>query len=154
MLFNNDKQLENYLLMKSKSAVSGVERKIHDTIDKCLRQYYAQFEPNEYIRTEQLLHSLVKTDVKKVGNGFVAEVYFDESAMNYETGSIEIKSTATKDMWGYATWGAEQVLDTSMHGTHGGYIPGVPIWDKSMAIIGDVYALIKQELIAQGVPIK
>lgn len=155
MVFKNKTQLENYLLIKCRSAVIGVERQVYDAIDRCLKQFYAQFTPEEYIRTEQLLHSLVKTDVKKVGNSYVAEVYFDESSLNYVTGYVQTQSGRT----GYAAWDTETILDVTMTGSysglpHGGYASGTPIWTKSMAMLGDIYKLLKQELITLGVPIK
>lgn len=154
MTFKNKEQLENFLLKKCKTAVANTEKKVYKTIDGCLKKYYSEFEPKEYIRTKQLLHSLVKTDVKQVGKGYEAEVYFDESALDYQTGWVEIKSTQETGAMGYATWGAEEVLDTAMHGTHGGYISGTPIWDKSMSILGDIRQLLKQELISLGVIVR
>ena len=41
-----------------------------------------------------------------------------------------------------------------MNGSHGGYIDGTAIWGTSKAVLGDIYTLIKKELIAQGIPIK
>lgn len=150
MVFKNEKQLKDFLLAKCKVAISQTEEKIYRVIDSALKQYYDEFEPSEYIRTQQLLHSLVKSDVKKVGNGYEAEVYFDDSMMKYETEHVLRKS----GWYGSATWGAEEVLDTAMHGSHGGYIDGTAIWGTSQAVLGDIYALIKRELIAQGIPIK
>ena len=153
MVFKDEKQLEKFLLQKCKAAVSGTERKVFNAIEKCLVQYYGQFTPEEYIRTKQLYNSLVKTDVKSVGNGFEAEVYFDLSALNYKTGLIEIQSTAITGRMGYATWTGGQVLESAMSGSHGGYVDGVPIWSKSMAILGDINKMLVQELKLLGVPI-
>lgn len=150
MVFKNEKQLESFILAKCRVAIAQAEEKIYRVIDGALKQYYSEFEPSEYIRTQQLLHSLVKSDVKKVGNGYEAEVYFDDSMMKYETEHVLRKS----GWYGSATWGAEEVLDTAMHGSHGGYIDGTAIWGTSMAVLGDIYTLIKQELISQGIPIK
>lgn len=149
MVFKNETQLKNFLLAKCKTAIAQAEERVYRVIDGALKQYYDEFDPDEYIRTKQLLHSLVKSDVKKVGNGYEAEVYFDESKLNYQTGVVR-----TQNGTGYATWGAEEVLDTAMHGSHGGYIDGMAIWGTSKTILGDIYALIKKELIAQGIPIK
>lgn len=155
MVFKDEKQLEKFLLQKCKAAVAGVERKVFNAIEKCLVQYYGQFTPEEYIRTMKLYKSLVKTEVKSDGKGgFKAEVYFDESALNYQRGSIEIQSTKTTGRMGYATWGAEEVLDTAMNGSHGGYIEGVAVWGKSMSVLGDINKLLAQELKILGVPIK
>lgn len=149
MVFKDDKHFRQYLLQKCKIAIAETENKIYQIINDCLGQYYNEFTPSEYIRTQKLLHSLVKSDIKKVGDGYQAEVYFDESRLTYETGIIP-----TQQGIGWATWGAEEVLDTAMHGSHGGYIDGTAIWGTSMAIIGDVYALLMQKLRTQGVPIK
>lgn len=149
MVFKNEKQLKDFLLEKCRVAISQAEEKVYRVIDGALKQYYSEFSPDEYIRTQKLLHSLVKSNVKRVGNGYEAEVYFDGSKLNYQTGVIP-----TQHGTGYATWGAEEVLDTAMHGSHGGYIDGIAIWGTSKAVLGDIYVLIKKELIAQGIPIK
>ena len=162
MTFKNEKELEKFLLNKCRVAVADTERKVHDIIDKCLKQFYAQFEPDEYIRTEQLLHSLVKSNVKKVKNGYEAEVYFEKENLNYQTGQIEIQSTASTGRMGYAEWDKDTILDVVMTGSysglpHGGYAKGTAIWTKSMNTIntlGGVYKLLEKELLAIGVPIK
>lgn len=158
MVFKNEKQLEKFLLQKCKTAVAGTEQKVHNIIDKCLKQFYAQFDPDEYIRTEQLLHSLVKSEVKKVGNGYEAEVYFDKDALNYATGYMPTQSGRT----GYATWDTDTILDVTMTGSysglpHGGYVKGTAIWTKSQATIatlGGVYEMLERELKLIGVPVK
>ena len=149
MVFKNEAQLKKILLAKCKSALVQAQDKVYQIINKCLDQYYGEFKPDEYIRTYKLFNSLVKSNIKSVGNGFEAEVYFDEKQLIYQTGVI-----STQHGTGYATWGADEVLDTAMHGSHGGYIDGTAIWGTSQAVLGDIYALIKKELIAQGIPIK
>lgn len=140
MVFKNEAQLKNFLLAKCKNAVVSAEEKVHRIIDECLKQFYGEFTPDEYMRTEQLLHSLVKSGVKTMGNGFEAEIYFDVASLNYTTGS----------------WSGETVLGVAMEGglPHGGYAGGTAIWTTSMIKLGDILELLKQELIAQGIPIK
>lgn len=160
MVFKNEKELERFLKYKCKAVIVGAEQKVHNVIDKCLRQFYAQFEPDEYIRTEQLLHSLVKSEVKSDGkNGYVAEVYFDVDGLSYKTGQIEIQSTAETGRMGYASWDKDTILDVVMTGSygglpHGGYAKGTAIWTKSMATIGDVWKLLEREFLIQGIPVK
>lgn len=149
MVFKSEAQLKAFLLPKIKAAVADVELEVYKVIDSALKQYYAEFEPEEYIRTNQLLHSLVKTRVVKVGNGYQAEVYFDAGMLNYITGPVPLKSGRT----GWATWGAEEVLNTAMNGSHGGYIDGTAIWGTSLAILGDIKGKLVQALKAQGIPI-
>lgn len=154
MTFKNEDELKKVLLAKCKNAVAQAEEKVYKIIDNCLKQYYNEFTPDEYIRTGKLLNSLVKSNIISTANGFRAEVYFDESKLNYEQGVMPLQHTPEHGMYGWATWGAEEVLDTAMNGSHGGYIDGTAIWGTSNAILGNVYMLLKKELIAQGIPIK
>ena len=156
MVFKNEKELEKFLLQKCKADVAGTEQKVHNIIDKCLNQFYEQYEPEEYIRMYQLLHSLVKSDVKKVGNGYEAEVYFNIDGIHYQNGLVE-----TKSGYGYANWDKDTILDVVMTGSysglpHGGRAGGTVIWTKSQDIIrtlGGVYKMLERELTAIGVPI-
>lgn len=154
MIFKSEEQLKSYVLEKCKIAVSNSEQKIHNTIDSFLNNYYGEFKPEEYIRTNQLLHSLVRTGVKSVGNGFEAEVYFDVGKLNYEQGLMPLQHTPEHGRYGWATWDGAKVLDTAMNGSHGGYVGGTPIWSSSMSQLGDIIGLLLKELKAQGIPIK
>lgn len=136
-------QIKKDIEAKAKVAVFNTREKIYSVIEKNLRVYYGEFSPEEYIRTQQLLNSLVRQS-----SGLHAEVYFDAGALNYQTGVIE-----TQHGTGYATWGAAEVLDTSMHGSHGGYVGGTAIWGNSMSELGDIIALIVKELRAAGLPV-
>lgn len=151
MVFKDEAQLKSFLLEKCRNAVAQSEEKIHRVIDGCLQQFYGEFTPDEYIRTKQLLHSLVKSGVKQVGNGFRAEVYFDVGALNYATGVVPTQSGV-----GYATWDGETVLRVAMESSvpHGGYAVGTAVWSESMMRLGNIYQLLEQELRAQGIPIK
>lgn len=140
MVFKNDAQLKSFLMSKCKNAVISAEEKVHRIIDSCLHRFYDEWKPDQYKRTSQLLHSLVKSGVKQVGNGFEAEVYFDASLLNYTTGS----------------WDGETVLKVAMESDvpHGGYMSGTAIWNESQSILGDIWTLLEKELKAQGVPLK
>lgn len=136
-------QIKKDIEAKARVAVFNTREKIYSVIEKNLRVYYGEFSPEEYIRTQQLLNSLVRQS-----SGLHAEVYFDAGALNYQTGVIE-----TQHGIGYATWGAAEVFDTSMHGSHGGHVGGTAIWDNSMSELGDIIALIVKELRAAGIPV-
>lgn len=159
MKFKNETQLKNFLMQKCRAAVAGTEQKVHNIIDKCLRQFYAQFSPDEYIRTKQLLHSLVKSKVEPNGkNGYKARVYFDVSLLNYEQGMMELQHTSEHGRYGWATWDGETVLRVAMESDvpHGGFKKGTAIWTKSQATIqalGGVYEMLERELKMIGVPI-
>lgn len=125
-------QIKKDIEAKARVAVFNTREKIYSVIEKNLRVYYGEFSPEQYVRTQQLLNSLVRQS-----SGLHAEVYFDAGALNYQTG----------------TWGADEVLDTSMHGSHGGYVNGIAIWDNSMSELGDIVALIVKELRAAGITV-
>lgn len=153
MVFKSEAQLKNFLMLKCRVAVASTEQKVYDIIDKCLVQFYEEFDPNEYIRTGKLLRSLVKSNIKQVENGFEVEVYFDVSALNYQTGVVP-----TQTGTGYASWDDETVLRVAMESgvPHGGYESGTAVWTKSQATIqalGGVYKMLERELKIIGVPI-
>lgn len=144
-------EIKRDILLRTKIGVLNTRERIYGVIERCLQQYYGEYKPSSYIRTEQLLKSLVR-ESDFDGLGF--EVYFDAGRLNYENGVMELLHTPQSGMYGWATWGADEVLDTAMHGSHGGYAQGVAIWDDSMADLGDILLLIRRELIAAGLPIK
>lgn len=156
MIFENEDELKSFLLSKCSAAVADAEKKVHKVIDECLRQFYTEFEPEEYIRTGQLLHSLVKSDVVQSGNNITAEVYFDAGALNYAKGHMLLKNTHKHGYMGYANWDSGKVLDIAMTGDypHGGYAAGTAIWTKSNIILKDVMKILERSLKAQGIPIK
>lgn len=159
MTFKNEKQLKEFLLTKCKNAVVQAEEKVHRIIDDCLKQFYSEFKPDEYIRTQQLLHSLVRSGVKQTDRGFEAEVYFDVGKLNYDKGAVPLQHTPEHGIYGLATWDGETVLRVAMTGDygglpHGGYEGGTAIWTESLKRLGDIWVLLEQELRAQGIPIK
>lgn len=172
MVFKREEELERFLLQKCKEAITQTEQKVFDVIDKCLRRFYAEFEPEFYIRTQQLLHSLVRSRVVSDGKGFKAEVYFDVGLLNYEKGSVLLKKTMTipiltkngdiryiQTNYGYANWDENTVLNVAMTSglPHGGYASGTAVWEDAMralASLGGVFEMLLKELKAQGIPIK
>lgn len=140
MVFKNDTQLKSFLMAKCKNALVSAEEKVHRIIDSCLHQFYDEWKPDQYKRTSQLLHSLVRSGIKPTINGYEAEVYFDADLLNYTTGS----------------WDGETVLKVTMESSvpHGGYMSGTAIWNESQSMLGDIWALLEKELKAQGIPLK
>lgn len=148
MVFKSQKQLEKFLLKKCKAAVASTENKVYTEFAGNLSKYYAEFSPEEYIRTGALSNSLDRTGVQSSGNGVSAEVYF--TTPSYQLGEVPLQHTPEHGIYGYATWSGQKVLDTAMHGSHGGYVGGTAIWDDSMAALGDIDALLMSELKKQG----
>ena len=152
MIFKNEKELEQFVLKKCQAAIAEAENKIYAEIKSTLAQFYQEFSPEEYIRTSQLLHSLVKSNIKRVGNGYEAEVYFDAGLLNYEKDHVLRQS----GWYGSARWDGGTVLEVAMEGglPHGGYASGTPVWAVSKEKLGDIWKLLEQKLRAQGIPIK
>lgn len=155
MVFKSDKDLEDYVLAQCKKAITNTEQKIHQVIDEHLKMFYGEYDPVEYIRTEQLLHSLVRTGVKRVGKGYEAEVYFDASKLNYPNPAM-----GKSGQYHNVKFTNEEILDMTMKGSHGGshggWRDGTHIWDDSMNWLGgkNMTKLLLNELKAQGIPIK
>lgn len=154
MTFKSTNELKSYLLSKMQPAISIVEEKIYQVIDKVLAQWYGEYDPVVYERTKQLLHSLVKSDIKSTSNGYEAEVYFDATQLDYSFKYLNGQKYQHQGASG------EEVLQAAMNGGHGAVgwkiaATTTPIWDKSIGLISaEVYDFIKQALILEGIPIK
>lgn len=154
MTFKSTDELKSYLLSKMQPAISTAEEKVYQVIDKILAQWYGEYDPVLYERTRQLLHSLVKSNVTPTANGYEAEVYFDASKLDYSFKYINGQK--------YPHQGAssEDVMQAAMNGGHGAVgwkiaATTTPIWDKSVGLISaEVYDVIKQALISEGIPVK
>lgn len=144
MTFSNEAALKAALVAAATAAVSQVEKRVHSEFAGNLNQYYGEFTPAEYIRTGALMGSLETTGTMPTGSGASAEIYF--TTPSYQTGLVPLQS----GRMGYATWSGGQVLDSAMHGSHGGYTGGTAIWDDSMASLGNIEALLIQAIKAQG----
>jgi hypothetical protein len=98
-----------------------------------------------YERTYKLLHSLVKSGIRQVGNELVAEVYFDLDYL-YNTG---------------AKPSGEQVMNVAAYGGHGAEnlrvvnSGGEDAWFTPLEILdAEAINILKNMLIAEGIPIK
>ena len=152
MTFDSIDALKNYILSRSEIAIKNAQLEIHAIIDRFLMQYYSEYDPSLYERTYQLLHSLVKSDVKSTGNGWTAEVYFDVSMLDYSVKTLKGIGT-----WANKNWSEQTTLENAMTGAlpHGGYASGTPIWTESMNIIdAKAIEILKKHLIAAGISLK
>lgn len=143
MAFSSLAGLKAALVAAAVNAVSKVEGEVYTTFAGNLNQYYGEFMPAEYIRTGELLGSLNRTGARSTGSGASADVYF--TTPSYQTGVVPLQSGRT----GWATWSGEQVLNTAMHGSHGGYTGGTAIWDESMGELGDIEGKLLAAVMAQ-----
>jgi hypothetical protein len=165
MTFKTSAELKSYILNHSKDAIRMAQEKVYKVINDFLEQYYREFEPEVYVRTYQLLHSLVKTDIKQTHNGWYAEVYFDVNALNYSTRIVpqnrdwssyaSPNNTYQKQSW--TKKNDEWVLKTALtsSNSHGGYASGTPVWNESMNILNrEAFNMLKTALIDAGIPVR
>lgn len=83
MAFHSMSELKAYLMPKMEKALIRERDSVYSVINMYLKQFYEEYDPNEYHRTEQLLRSLVKSEIKQEANGFSAYVYFDIDGLDY-----------------------------------------------------------------------
>lgn len=157
MAFKSIKELERYILNKSKPAVAQVEEEVHDRFKINVDNFYGEYTPKEYIRTGNLRDSLKSSPVISSGSGVEAEVYFAPPA--YEQGMMPLQHTPEHGRYGWATWSGEDVLTTALYTSmpHGGYASGKPIWTITMNELGGRKGIndkLKAALIANGIPIR
>ena len=151
MVFKTTDELKNYILSRSELAVQETKEKVFKIIFNVVAQYYNEFQPEYYQRTLQLLFSLVDTDARKQGNGFVAEVYFDIGSIDYQEPKKHRKNPDD--------WSDEEIIDEIMTGgSHGGYIApngNTKVWTESIGILNaELIQILKQELIKNGIPVR
>lgn len=145
MTFKNEKELKSFLLKKCQSALVKAQEKVYKIIDLHVQRFYADYDPEMYERTYQLMRSLVKGNIRPTGNGYESEVYFDLDYI-YNTGA----NPSGEDVMGVAAIGG--------HGANGlkvVYFGGADTWHTPKEIL-DVEAMkiLVQELKAAGIPIK
>ena len=146
MTFNSIEEMKTYIINKSKGAVQQAKEFVFKTMEDVLIQFYEEYDPSIYNRTFQMLCCCVQTDVIPTANGWVAEIYFDSSKMNYTTDSQP---------------SGESVLEAAKFGRHGAMglavvdFKGTPIMEESVIRLSKkIYPLIKSALIANGIPVR
>lgn len=146
MVFKSEKELERFILKKSRLALMKAQDKVCNIIKQFLYKYYADYDPVMYERTYQLLSSLVESRVISTGKGYEAEVYFNVGGLNYSTGL----SPSGEQVMGAAAKG--------LHGASGMRVvsgnSGVSIWDDPIRQLdAEAINILKEMLISEGIPI-
>jgi len=139
-------QIKRDLAKKVVKAMEAVKIQVRDIIYAACMDYYGEYNPKMYQRTFQIAEAIynmanVAIKARMVGAGF--EVYIDASMFNH-----------LKD-----EWSEEQILAGVMLGggdSHGGAMPGgTAVWTESIGQIdAQIMNIVKQELIAAGIPIR
>lgn len=163
MVFKNQKELEKFMLNKCQSALAKTQEKVYRIIDRFLNDFYNDYDPSTYvdldgqerhkkkyyIRTYQLLHSLVKSEIIQSKNGYEAKVYFDYDNLKYLDGNQP---------------SGLQVMEAAAQGLHGAigenfqYVEGrtgVGIWnDPIKKLDAEAINILVNMLKAEGIPVK
>ena len=171
LTFNTINEIKEYIIKQSKKALEDERDRIFNILNDFLHQYYTEFTPEYYERTYQLLQSCVRTEVVQNGdNGWKARVYFDWKNLDYsikyftderwkiEDGYINPFSYSgmTSHNGSFPNNGdAYKVVESAMHGSHGGYIDGTAIWDEGIEKIKQNFrSELKTILRKNGIPIR
>lgn len=168
--FRSLDEAKAYILGKMRTAVGLVEERVYIIINRFVKQYYAEWSPSVYERTYQLYSALKKSGVYGAGNGFGADVFLDEGSLDYGVKNLHgnpvtggYRHPFIRHGWvvsptgqfTHPTGNAGMVLEAAAHGSHGGYKPGVAIWDEPVAILQSQYmSLFKKAFHDAGLPVK
>lgn len=141
MLIRSKSELKAILLPKIKQAVEQTQEQAYNIINEFLIRYYSEYSPVEYHRTEQLLKSLVKSNIIDTGNGYRAEVYFDVGSLKYKK-----------------SWSGEKTMANAGSGKHATYpklISGTAIWNTPKSILNkELIEMLIANLKTAGIPIR
>lgn len=111
-------QLSNAMDKYCAYAVDHMANEVKKLINEFIKYYYKEYSPEFYKRTWAFLNSVTRTDVKKVGNAWQAEVYIDTSIL-YDNGWT-MENTAIQ-------------ANAGMHGWHHAVMVGdSQFWDDAM----------------------
>ncbi|RFZ78210.1 hypothetical protein DS742_13915 [Lacrimispora amygdalina] len=163
-VIKNGKDLDKLFEKIAKKMLSDVQKKVYKAIDDSIKQYYIEFTPKIYERTERLLTSLVKTDIVKTKNGFACEVKIDEDYLNYAypyTGKFDPSYPHDYDGrfamgMDVVNWANFRFPDDDSDGGNHGYTARVNsggFWDRALKELGEIIDILKENLIKQGIKI-
>ena len=169
--FNNLDEVYKYLEEQAESILWWVQMEVYDIVQKFVDDYYKEYSPDFYERTYQLYESLIRSDIKKIGNTYIAEVYFDKSKLDYSMKRFKYwigldglyynpfnPASRSTDYWfnnkGYSN---DKTLSTAMVGSkpHGGRADGTAIWIESLKEIHKMFVpFCIKELKSRGIPVR
>lgn len=146
MVFKNEEQLKNFLLQKCKNALIKSQEQVYQIINRFVKEFYAEYNPEIYERTYQLFSSLVKSDIIQTGSGYEAQVYFDLSSLDYVTGA----RPSGEQVMGAAEWGRHGAMGLAVAD-----FKGTSIWHEPLEILNaQAINILKKMLISEGIPIR
>lgn len=146
--FTSEAALRAYIEARAKVGVAKTGEEINDVLEEKVGSFYGAYAPTSYIRTGTLRDSL-----KNKTAGLRVDVGFDEGSMWYAQGVMKLQHTGESDKYGWATWDGAKVLETAMHGSHGGWRRTTGIWEPALAQLGDIEELTADNMRAAGLPL-
>lgn len=169
MIATNISQLEDAVNIMLAQATENMEHKVYDVVDSYIKKFYSEWTPGTaspwqinhnskskyinnygYQRMHQLIKSLIKTDIAKVGNSFEAKVYLDFSKMNHDVNFVNGRWIRHKH------WPEEKIGSVAAESVfpHGGWESGTTIWvDPIRELNSERRQLLKQMLIEAGIQV-
>lgn len=146
MVFKNEEQLKSFLLQKCKNALIKSQEQVYQIINRFVKEFYAEYNPEMYERTYQLFSSLVKSDIIQTGSGYEAQVYFGLSSLDYVTGA----RPSGEQVMGAAEWGRHGAMGLAVAD-----FKGTSIWHEPLEILNaQAINILKKMLISEGIPIR
>lgn len=146
MVFKNEEQLKSFLLQKCKNALIKSQEQVYQIINRFVKEFYAEYNPEMYERTYRLFSSLVKSDIIQTGSGYEAQVYFDLSSLDYVTGA----RPSGEQVMGAAEWGRHGAMGLAVAD-----FKGTSIWHEPLEILNaQAINILKKMLISEGIPIR
>lgn len=82
-VINNSQQLKQHMQKIMTQVLEETALKINDVITEFLQNWYDDYTPTSYKRTEQLLNSCTTSQVFQAGNNFAVQVYINYNAMHH-----------------------------------------------------------------------
>ena len=160
----NLKELSKALEPKIKATLELVADDVKQEINDALGEYYDEYSPIYYSRTDQLRDCCKIGKMKMNGNKISIEIYLDADSLNYRTkGADPYKSLVSANSGlhggfdpsntsaGQVPWDVISSNDGSRHGS------GTQIWEEPMQELidnGKLVELFKKHAKARGLNIK
>ena len=158
--FASVKALEDYIKEGLRKTVEDGRNKAYDVIHASLLKFYGEYKPEFFKRTEQVLNSLVKSEVVPTKNGYEARVYFDIGKLHhpesFEFTRYSKRKGTVKKYSIERKWSEERILNSVMLKGHHIYgAKSTAVWVESMAQLNaEFMAFLKKELIDNGIPVR
>lgn len=140
---SNMNQLQAALMPVMEKMVDELAKRVYETLNYFLQEYYDSYDPVSYRRTKDFLYSAVKVEPKIIGNKVTTSVYIDTESMDnyYNATGYQVASWANQGLHGG--------LDTGSNTPH--------VWDDTMDETvnnGELLRLAVEYLKSKGISVR